>query len=96
MGSHYLFFCPKCGYSEEVSGGDDRGTISATTTVICDSCKEIFDVVTSETPWDSESITGVANLECPACSGPVKKWTGQRCPRCNTKMNKKGITVHWD
>jgi Zn finger protein HypA/HybF involved in hydrogenase expression len=96
MGSMYLFFCPKCGYSAEVSGGDDLGIASATTTVVCDSCREICDVETSKTPQDTESMKDVADLECPACGGQVKKWEGQRCPHCNTKMANRGIPRHWD
>ena len=96
MGHTFEFQCPVCGYSATVSGGDDYGMGSATTTVRCDHCKTIRDVVTSEEPWDASSIKKVTDLKCPKCSGPVTKWRGKRCPKCGGKMEIIGEGILWD
>lgn len=48
MGTLYDFHCESCGYHTEVSGGEDFGMISATTTILCENCKKLFDVEISD------------------------------------------------
>ena len=38
--------CERCGYEVEVSGGDDAGMIVNTTTILCEDCEELYDVIT--------------------------------------------------
>ena len=96
MGHTYLFHCPECGYSPEVSGGDDCGFICRTTTVRCNHCKIVTDVVTSERPGDDKSIKLVTDLKCPHCSGPVEKWDGLHCPKCKGEMENQDLVMFWD
>jgi len=46
MGSTYRYVCPKCDYSAEVFGGGDIGMLCETTTILCNDCKELYDVIT--------------------------------------------------
>ncbi len=52
MGRYYVFECGKCGYNAEVSGGPDVGMACATTTIACSTCDKLYDVVTSNQPWE--------------------------------------------
>jgi len=97
MGAIYRFFCPTCGYSSEVSGGDDCGFVSATKTIQCDKCQIIRDVETSRTPWDEKSIKPISKLKCPKCRRKVKEWDGEQCPKCNGKMQRdEEFLIMWD
>lgn len=96
MGHTYHFSCPECGYSAEVSGGDDWGFFCRTTTVRCIHCKIVADVVTSETPSDDKSVKSVTDLKCPNCSGPVEKWDGLHCPKCEGEMENQRLVWLWD
>ena len=51
MGTTYDFICNACGYTTEASGGNDVGMICATTTILCQECRELYDIVISEEPW---------------------------------------------
>lgn len=65
MGDRQQLICSDCGYEATVSGGDDRGIVCHTTTICCEDCRELFDVVTStELQDDSDSSPGV-KLVCP-------------------------------
>ncbi len=65
MGCHYQFICNQCNYEAVVSGGDDEGRESHTTTISCQDCGELFDVVTSEQPWDESAGLSDEELVCP-------------------------------
>ena len=65
MGTRYQFICPKCQYEAVVSGGDDIGMAGQTTTIGCDDCRELYDVVTSETPWEEPPDLDEESLVCP-------------------------------
>jgi len=97
MGIHYLFECKSCGYSCEVSGGDDCGMIARTTTIICYKCKELHDVVTSEKPWE-EQVVEVETLKCPKSKRhKAKKWEHPGpCPKCGQIMKRGVETCLWD
>ena len=83
MGQLYRFHCPKCGYSAEVSGGDDAGEMATTTTIACRACRRLYDVPTAKVP-EFKPIP----LRCPrAYYHPIERWTdGDPCPRCGTPM----------
>ena len=68
MGTNYQFLCKHCDYEAVVSGGDDVGMGCRTTTISCQDCGELFDVVTSEQPWDES--TGLPDEEL-VCPGPA-------------------------
>jgi len=52
--------------------------------------------MSSETPWDKKSRVNIPELKCPECSGPVKKWMRQRCPKCGGNMRIEGKGVMRD
>ena len=47
MGRTYLFECPHCGYSAKVSGGADKGLRFNNQTLLCQDCKQLYDVITA-------------------------------------------------
>ena len=65
MGTHYQFICSKCSYEATVSGGDDCGMACRTTTVCCKDCGELYDVVTSDKPWEESDGPPDEELVCP-------------------------------
>ncbi len=98
MGTRREFACPACGYWAAVSGGDDCGFFVATRTVVCSRCREVVDVISSETPWDPGSSASFCFLRCPTCDGMVRSWRDRACPRCGGRMelDPAGIVLHWD
>ncbi len=98
MGVRRGFVCVGCGYRATVSGGDDCGLFVATRTVVCGRCREVSDVISSETPWDPKSDAPFCALRCPACDGPVRPWRERTCPRCGGRMDRDaaGEVIHWD
>lgn len=109
MGTKYQFVCEHCDYEAVVSGGDDAGMSCCTTTISCQDCAELFDVITSEQPWD-ESV-GLSDEEL-VCPGPVtddadddhsnpghrvQRWTFPGpCPKCGRGMTRGEYVVMWD
>ena len=65
LGTKYQFVCKDCGYEAIVSGGDDIGMSCRTTTISCQECGELFDVITSEQPWDESAGLSDEELVCP-------------------------------
>ncbi len=99
MGAHFLFECASCGYRAEISGRNDVGMTSATSTVLCRDCKELFDVVTTEQPWLAMEPTWTPkNLRCPKSeTHTVALWEDPGpCPRCGAEMVRREMTVLWD
>jgi len=99
MGQYFQFWCDACGYDVEVSGGPDSGMAVATQTIACSKCKQLFDVVTSNEPWNASAIQ--EPLRCPRSRGSshrVAAWNGgDPCPRCNAIMRPARVAaVLWD
>jgi hypothetical protein len=108
MGTRYLFTCPSCGYSAEVSGGNDAGVSCAQTTISCETCRELRDVLISTDPsvvrqdesghplkpdWEPPE------LKCPASGDHKIKWWSHPglCPRCGDILEKhEDKFVLWD
>jgi transcription elongation factor Elf1 len=65
MGAKNQFICKHCDYEAIVSGGDDVGMACRTTTISCEDCGELFDVLTSEQPWDEFAGLTDEELVCP-------------------------------
>ena len=65
VGSKYQFLCRNCDYQATVSGGADVGMLCRKTTINCQDCDELFDVVTSEKPWDESATLPDDELVCP-------------------------------
>ena len=97
MGTLYQFRCESCDYGTEVSGGRDCGMASATVTILCETCRELFDVVTSE-----DAISARPDLEiplrCPNDSDhSCRLWSSPGpCPKCGVTMVRGEETLIWD
>ena len=102
MGSLYTFKCNKCNYSVQTSGEHDVGMVAVTNTYVCNSCKEIVDVLIGlhgETFLKEEirikkeqdrSLDGVEFYRCPQCgSDNITEWDtqGKSCPKCHGNMS---------
>ena len=101
MGTWNRYFCRKCPYEAFVSGGDDVGMGTATSTVRCYDCEEIKDVVTTEEPWLAMEEGWVPEeFYCDKSrSHHVELWKHPReCSKCNGSMivDKTYPIVLWD
>lgn len=99
MGTRMTFQCSKCDYNACVSGGPDCGFYASTDTMVCNTCKEVVDVVTSQHIMMEDDDDSDLNV-CPECEGKdLKKWEKSHpCPKCGGKMAESddGLTVLWD
>jgi hypothetical protein len=99
MGTWYRFQCPSCRYAVEVSGKDDTGMGCALTTIVCEDCGILADVVTSEEPWLAALPDWTPSP--PQCEmspqHTVRKWTHPGpCPKCGEVMERgKGLAI-WE
>jgi hypothetical protein len=73
MGATYQTICLQCGYEAMVSGGDDVGMNSLTTTILCENCQELCDIVTSLEPWNDHGKEIRTELVCPGLGLDDKK-----------------------
>jgi hypothetical protein len=98
MGSRFEFRCNACGYSAEVSGGQDAGFCVLVETIVCNDCEELVDAVIGERPGPEGAVRKVTP-RCPICGdSEVSPWeTGDRpCPKCGGSMEQGELTVMWD
>jgi len=96
MGMQREFVCTACDYRAVVSGGEDVGMICATTTILCETCKKLYDVIVS----DYRSGRSEIAPRCPRAKRHVWRLWKQPgpCPRCNALMtvDEAGECVLWD
>ena len=95
MGTWYGYRCQECGYSADVSGGEDVGMSVQTQTGYCLACKKLVDYVTKIQDGDGDQQdVGI----CDDCKTPVKqKWySGDPCPRCGGSFDETGKVTMWD
>jgi len=87
MGSLSSFECEKCGYTAEVSGGQDAGFEAATQTILCDGCRELVDVLVGKRKGADQGFDPVSP-RCPKCRGDsVTPWDESHpCPKCGSSM----------
>jgi hypothetical protein len=99
MGTLFIFSCPKCGHEVEVSGGKDFGFAIATNTILCKTCKELYNVVTSNEPWNASEDDWVPKaFRCPKSKRHVVElWSHPGpCPKCQDFLTRGNPTVNWD
>ncbi len=70
MGAWLEFRCEWCGYEAMVSGRDDVGLVARTTTVLCEDCEALYDVVMSRSTMGTEKGGDRSEIEpeCPKSS----------------------------
>jgi len=97
VGTLYQFRCESCGYEAEVSGGRDCGMASATVTIFCEICSELFDVVTRADAVLARPEREIS-IRCPNDSRhSCRLWTSPGpCPKCGKTMVRGEETVLWD
>ena len=96
MGQTYKFQCQKCEYLAEVSGDDDGGMEILTTTILCEDCSTLYDVVIGKPGKDQPIIT--YKERCPTSSRhKVHPWkAGGPCPKCGEPLKNIGMSCLWD
>ena len=97
MGVWSNFKCKQCEYTPEVSGMEDRGMICFTTTILCQDCKRLYDVVTEKhSRWDDRSDQ--VEPRCPRRKDhKFRKWVfPDVCPKCGGEMEQSKSMVFWD
>lgn len=99
MGMHVDFTCPACGLTGHVSGKNDIGMRSCTTTIYCLTCDRLEDVTTgadldTETPRSFEARCSKNKTHL------IRRWNkAEACPRCGKallKEDRDGNVTMWD
>lgn len=96
MGEHFQFTCANCGFSAEVSGGDDAGMAAVTTTIVCENCRCLYDVIIADIKdWQNREERA---LRCPkSAKHQVTHWKdGGPCPKCHQPLIKGESACLWD
>ena len=101
MGGWLEFKCGSCGYEVMVSGRDDVGFSARTTTVLCNDCEKLYDVVTFKVPGGmgtERKPTGTIEPECPKSNEhAIRRWTHPDvCPKCGDEMLMGDKLTLWD
>jgi hypothetical protein len=96
MGEHFEFRCANCGFYAEVSGGDDAGMEAVTTTIVCEDCRRLYDVITTE--MEDRQNPKERALRCPvSAKHTIKRWkTGDPCTKCGKPLMRGGRVCLWD
>lgn len=98
MGTVYQYTCDQCSFETEVSGGFDVGMVSATQTISCRECGQLYDVVVGDSQKTrSEDVTRMP-LRCPESKQHnVVPWTHPGpCPNCGATMTQGDMIILWD
>jgi hypothetical protein len=64
MGSRFHFWCRRCGFEANVSGGYDVGYSSGLHTYACRECGVLFDTAVTDTPWEFDRRTTPRKVAC--------------------------------
>ena len=97
MGALYHFRCESCGYEAEVSGREDCGMASSTTTILCENYQELYDVETISDPITRKPEHEIP-VRCPVSSAHTwRLWQHPGpCPQCGAAMTRTKQTLIWD
>ncbi|MBX3276442.1 MAG: hypothetical protein KF868_00430 [Acidobacteria bacterium] len=97
MGTSYEFECPACGYTAAVSGDDDAGMICNTTTIVCRTCRKLYDATIILRSFDSPEHQEIP-IRCPKSKKhAVERWKHPGpCPKCGAQMNRGEACCDWD
>ncbi len=72
VGALLEFRCESCSYEAMVSGRDDVGFVARTTTVLCEDCEELYDVVMSRSTMGTEKGGDRSEIE-PECPKSLRQ-----------------------
>jgi hypothetical protein len=105
MGRLSTFRCPSCLYSAHVSGGTDAGMHLATGTIICLTCRELYDIPIRSIPGYPPGTDPASRFRCPKArpgqeeDHPWAAWDAPGpCPICDSTMvqDPAGPVTLWD
>ena len=106
MGSLYTYKCDSCDYKVESTGKLDYGYMAVVKPYICNSCKDVFDVMVGEVGQviPEENLNEEQRTEfysCPECKGKnLTIWNAhyRKCPKCDGRMtlDKTAFPILWD
>lgn len=94
MGSYFAFHCHACGYANATCcGGTEVGMAETLSTVLCATCKQLYDV-----PVVDHSTFAEVPIRCPKNKRhAVVLWTHPGpCPKCGTVLTNQGESANWD
>jgi hypothetical protein len=96
MGELFQFGCTNCGFNAQVSGGDDAGMSVSTSTIVCQSCRQLYDVVIVN--LDDDKGTKQHPPRCPKSgTHTVTRWNnGDQCPKCGEPLARGESVCLWD
>jgi hypothetical protein len=97
MGTHYLFKC-SCGFRATVAGDFDVGDAGATATIVCKTCKKLFDVKVATVAVMPDDPIDWNPVGCPKNRNhPWRIWTYPGpCPRCGATVKLGEMLALWD
>lgn len=100
MGSWAEFRCGSCSYEVMVSGKDDMGML-VNTTVLCEDCEKLYDVVTFSRPGGPRAERKPTGAMKPECPEPNERTFRRRthpdvCSRCDKTMVLGEKVTIWD
>ncbi len=88
MKTLYRFQCDVCGYGADVAGGEGLKDDEPSTTIVCSSCRALYEVANPIVPIGQEVIIRSNAIRCPKSEAhPIAHWTHPgECPRCGMEM----------
>ncbi len=100
VGAWIEFTCGACDYEAMVSGRDDAGFAASTTTIVCEDCEELYDVVTLRLPRGGAEGLDPKPIE-PKCPKSGRHTVGRwehpgACPKCGHEMGIGEKITMWD
>jgi Zn finger protein HypA/HybF involved in hydrogenase expression len=100
MSARFKYGCTGCDYEIHVAGGISIGIDVGRDTMVCNSCKNLVDVVIRHIEprnLQRSKEHKEAPFTCPLCkSGSVAQWNHRRpCPKCGKEMKQIQGHVIW-
>ena len=93
----YKFHCDICDYEAIVSGENGRNEISGGLTILCEDCKELYEIE-DHGSFTIKKRTTYKQPRCPeSFSHRSRVWSYPGvCPRCGKSIRKGELVVSWD
>jgi hypothetical protein len=93
----FKFHCDACGYEAMVSGENGRDEISSGLTILCEDCKELYELE-DHGSYTIKQKAFHKKARCPeSFTHRFRIWTYPGiCPKCGKPMRKGDLVVSWD